>query len=73
MIAAAAAIMINTAKKIPGFIEMSVHRALGGYMKKPRRSGAFVAPTLGLFRPLSANVLASGARFVDAAVHPRGA
>ena len=28
-IAAAAAIMINTAKKIPGFIEVSVHRALG--------------------------------------------
>jgi hypothetical protein len=71
-IAAAAAIMINTAKKIPGFIEVSVHCALGGYMKKPRRSGAFVAPTLELFRRLSADALAAGARLVDAAaVHPR--
>jgi hypothetical protein len=39
--AAADAKMINAAKKIPGFIEVSVHCALGGYMKKPRRSGAF--------------------------------
>ena len=70
--AAADAKMINAAKKIPGFIEVSVHCALGGYMKKPRRSGAFVAPTLELFRRLSADALAAGARLVDAAaVHPR--
>jgi hypothetical protein len=43
--------MINTAKKIPGFIEVWVHCALGGYMEKPRRSGAFVAPTAGIIPP----------------------
>lgn len=36
-IAAAAAIMINTANKIPGFIEVSVHRALGCMKNTPER------------------------------------
>jgi hypothetical protein len=59
--AAAAAIMIKMAKKIPGFIDMSVSS------RKARRRGPCRAPTLELFCRLSANALATDARLVDAA------